>query len=185
MAAEDTHVDPRGGQAGAVTTGQMVDRLERFDGPPEQFLGYLLAVQCGLVSAAGGAVFRLGEGGQVEILAVHPSPGGGAAPAWVGQVAGSVAQTPDGAATIKPLHDADDLYGQPARSHVIMVPLWGERQSPGLAAYLMATADPDALAAAREQLELPAEALRDAPVASAEPGGSEQAANGDGSDGGR
>lgn len=156
MAADGTHVDARQAQTGALTAGEMADRLGRFDGPPEQFLACLLAVQCRVASAAGGVILRPGQGGQAEVLAVHPpAQQGKAAPAWLGQAAGSAGQAmASGATTVKPLHRADDLYGQPAQHHVIMVPLRGGPEVRGLAAFLMETADLDALAAARERLEL-------------------------------
>ena len=57
-------------------TAELVDRLSRYDGPPEQFLVNLLAVQCYLAAAESGVILRIGADGATEILAVHPPPQG-------------------------------------------------------------------------------------------------------------
>src|SRR5664279_3814660 len=97
------------------TMVEMIDRLSRFDGPPEQFLVNLLAVQCHLAAADGGAIMRVNPQGGVEILAVYPPPPpGSTAPAWLAQGA---EQAPEvvrtGRTTLRPLHNPDELYGQP------------------------------------------------------------------------
>ncbi|MCD6303979.1 MAG: GAF domain-containing protein, partial [Planctomycetes bacterium] len=141
---------------GRPTMAEMIDRLSRFDGPPEQFLVSLLAVQCHLASADGGAILRLGAGGQVEILAVYPQPAAGStAPVWLAQ---SAEVAPDvirgGAAAVKALHGPDDLYGQPASQHLIMLPLRGGSGVMGVATFVVRTSDRKVLAATQQRLEL-------------------------------
>ncbi len=142
-----------------LTTAELVERLSRFDGPPEQFLVNLLAMQCHIASAEAGAILRTGQAGRAEVLAVHPPlPAGTTAPSWLAQVVESAVQAvSDGRTISKPLRSPDELYGQPARRYVVMVPIHSARSVRGLAAFVVdARGDPTALAASRERLELTA-----------------------------
>ncbi len=148
---------------------EIIDRLSRFDGPPEQFLVNLLAVQCHLASAGGGAILRIGPagaaqqagegqpaGGNVEVLAVYPQPPQGAAmPVWLAQSAELAPQiVAAGKPAVKGLHNPDDLYGAPANESIILLPLRGGSGVQGLAAFAVTTSNQQALDAARERLEL-------------------------------
>ena len=148
---------------------EIIERLSRFDGPPEQFLVNLLAVQCHLASAGGGAILRVSPagpgqspgagpppGGNVEVLAVYPPPAqGAAAPVWLAQSAELAPQViAAGKPDVKPLHNAQDLYGAPANQNVILLPLRGGSGVQGLAAFVVTTSDQQVLNAARERLEL-------------------------------
>jgi multidrug resistance efflux pump len=140
-----------------LTTAEVVDRLGRFDGPPEQFLSHLLAVQCQMGAAASGAILRRSaDQRSAEILAVHPAfPPGAAVPVWVAQAAEAFQEVLAAASTVvRPIHGAHDLYGQPAQRHLVLVPLLRGQAKAGLAAFVVETADPAVLAAARERLEL-------------------------------
>lgn len=137
-------------------TGGLIESLIHFDGPPDRFLKDLLRAQCQVSSAEAGAIFRAAEGGKTEVLAVFPPPAeGGQPPPWVGQ---ALQQAPEvfasGQAATQPLHDASDLYGQPARRQLVVVPLRSEAGPGGVAAFVMPTADSHALADARQRLEL-------------------------------
>jgi multidrug resistance efflux pump len=144
------------GGAVHLTTAEVIERLSRFDGPPEQFLANLLAVQCQIGPAEGGAILRAGQQRGADVLAVFPPlPQGAAAPVWLAQGAEAcrtvVAQS---ATVVQPVHSPDDMYGQPARRSLIMVPLRGERAVRGVAAFFAETQDPAVLAAIQERLEL-------------------------------
>lgn len=145
----------RGG-AGPVTTAEVVDRLSRFDGPPEQFLANLLAVQCQIGPAQGGAILRAGRERGAEVLAVYPPlPEGSAAPVWLAQAAEGCGQAvADGVTLVRAVHGPTDLYGQPARRNLILVPLRGERAVRGVAAFLADAQTAADLATVRERLEL-------------------------------
>lgn len=154
--AEQTQVNQGSGRA-APTMTDLVDRLSRFDGPPEAFLSNLLAVQCYIAAASGGAILRMAtQGGQVEALAIHPPiPQGGRAPLWLAQ---AVEHGPgvlnSGGTSIKPVQAPDDLYGAPPRMFLVLVPIRGATSVRGVAGYLIETADQSALAICRERLEL-------------------------------
>lgn len=138
------------------TMVEMIERLSRFDGPPEQFLVNLLAVQCHLAAADGGAILRINPSQQVEILAVYPQPApGSTAPVWLAQSAEFAPTVVTGGKTaIRPLHGADDLYGQPAGRHLVMVPLRGGSGVLGMAAFTVSSNDPQVLGAVQQRLEL-------------------------------
>ena len=135
---------------------ELVDRLSRFDGPPEQFLANLLAVQCYLASAEAGAILRATAEGRTEILAVYPplAPGG-TAPVWLAQAAESAREVfESGRTVIRPLPAPDQLYGQASRRHLVMVPLRSSAGVRGLAAFAVEGQDAASVAAGRERLEL-------------------------------
>ena len=137
-------------------TADLVERLSRFDGPPEQFLLNLLAVQCHIAGAEAGAILRPDRDGKPEILAVYPQlPAGSTPPVWLAESAERAGEVVSaGETAIRGLHSTDSLYGQPADRHLVMIPLRSGRGVRGLAAFLVATADAGALAASRERLEL-------------------------------
>lgn len=142
------------------STAEVIEELSRFDGPPEQFLSALLAAQCRLTSAQGGAVFRV-QGEQAEVIAVHPPVGEhGMLPVWIARAGESVGEVVSaGAPVLKPIHDHDTLYGESAGEHLVMIPLRGGPGLRGFSAFHVVTRDPAVLDHARERLELTASLL--------------------------
>jgi multidrug resistance efflux pump len=154
-------MEPTGisGQAGTATrpgTAAVIERLSQFDGPPEQFLATLLAVQCQVSAAEGGAILRGSHEHRAEVLAVYPMLSEGApAPAWLAQAVEFMPEVlSTGVTAIKPIHGPEDLYGQPARRNMIFVPLKRAQAISGLAVFAVESRDPRVLAAVRERLEL-------------------------------
>jgi len=156
MSLEHVQGPQAGPAATTPTMGEIIDRLSRFDGPPEQFLAALLAVQCSLSGADDGAILRVNPSGEVEVVAVHPPLRPQAtAPVWLAQSVESAARVVQGGQTgIVPLHSDHALYGERARHHVILVPLRGGGGVRGAAAFLISTGDRTVLATRRESLEL-------------------------------
>ena len=152
----DTVQDSRQRAAGAISTVDLIGRLSRFDGPPEEFLVNLLAVQCHVAGAAGGVILRVNIEGGAEVVAIYPVLEEGAtAPVWLAQsVESAPAALSGGTTAIRPLRMPDELYGAPSRRHLVMVPLRSGSGVRGLAAFVLETDDPKALAAGRERLEL-------------------------------
>jgi len=140
----------------APTTAEMIDRLSRFEGPPEQFLVNLLAVQCRLAPAQAGAILRPGPEGQAEVLSVFPPmPQGSSAPAWLSQAAGVAARaTEAGTTVIHALSDPDALYGEPARRQLVLLPMARGEAVRGLAVYLTEVRSAGELAGIQQRLEL-------------------------------
>ncbi len=144
------------GETTRPTTAEVIDRLSRFDGPPEQFLSNLLAVQCQVGPAEGGAILRAAKERGAEVLAVYPALEKGApAPVWLATAAEACGQAvAAGVTATKPVHSPGDLYGQPAERHLVLVPLRGDRSVRGVAAFLIEGRDAAVLAGIRERLEL-------------------------------
>ncbi len=138
------------------SAADLVDRLSRFDGPPEMFLVNLLAVQCHLADADGGAILRPGAEGKPEVLAVYPQLAQGAtAPVWLAsavEAAPEVAQA--NRTAVRPLHGSDDLYGAEPKHYLVFVPLRSNQGVRGLAAFMCEPSGPAALQAARERIEI-------------------------------
>jgi biotin carboxyl carrier protein len=139
------------------TTADLIDRLSRFDGPPEQFLVNLLAVQCHLAAAEAAAILRaVGPNRQPEVLAVYPPlKEGSATPVWLAQAVESAAEVAAaGVTSTRPIFAPEDMYGQEARRQLILVPLRGGQGVRGLTAYAVGARSPMALEATRERLEI-------------------------------
>lgn len=135
-------------------TAALLEQVGRFDGPPEEFLRHLLTLQCKAAAAEGGAVLRAGTEG-MQVVAVHPEPKEPSElPAWLSrcvEVAPEVMQTATGRQLS--LHDATDLYGQPANRQLVIVPL-GTQSVSGVAAFVLDRSTGGELSARRERLEL-------------------------------
>lgn len=144
-----------------MSVADLVDRLGRFEGPPDQFLAHLLSVQCVIAGASNGAIFRADAHGQPQVLAVHPPlPEGAAAPQWLAQAAQSLPQAlSSGTTLIRPVHAQEDLYGAPPDKFLIMLPLRSGGSIRGLAAFHIETTDGEVLQASRQRLELTASLL--------------------------
>jgi len=140
------------------TAGDLVERLVRFEGAPQEFLRYLLAVQCRLASAAAGVILRAGQNGDLQIIAIYPPPErAGTPPAWVaqaGEAAGGVLA--NGKSAIVPVYGAEDMYGAPPKQHLILLPIryTGRSDVRGVNAFLLRQSEAAALQASRERLEL-------------------------------
>ncbi|MFP4053510.1 MAG: efflux RND transporter periplasmic adaptor subunit [Phycisphaerae bacterium] len=137
------------------TTADVIDQLSRFDGPPEKFLVSLLAVQCQLTAAEGGAILRL-NAQRVDVVAVYPPvEPGGTPPVWVafaGESAPQVVQS--GSSVIRPIHETDGMYGQDASEHLVMLPIKSNQGVRGYTAFHVRSRDAMALEHTRERLEL-------------------------------
>jgi biotin carboxyl carrier protein len=138
------------------STGDLLDQLTHFAGPPEQFLPFLLAVQCRIAAVDGGAILRATTQGAPQLVAVWPPIEPDApAPVWLARAAESAGGVLAAARpAVLPIHTSKDLYGEPARRHVIALPLRSGGAVRAVAAYLAADADPQGLAARQQRLEL-------------------------------
>lgn len=143
-----------------ATTAQILERLARFDGPPEQFLRHLLAMQCRLVAATAAVVVVPGEDGQQRLAAVWPEPKEPGAPDWLvplGQPIGGVLS--DGQTRLVPMRRPDDLYGAAPTRHAICLPLRSETRVRGAAVFVVDSRERQVLETCRERLELTAPLL--------------------------
>jgi len=145
-----------------VSLTDLIDRLARFEGTPEQFLLQLLAVQCHTSGAEGGAILHMETPGKPELLAIYPALEKGAkqGPPWLGEAVKHVNQVVrSGRTTVVPLQDDNQLYGQGPANHVILLTIKGDVGVRGVMAYHLTTGDKDKIALAQERLELTASLL--------------------------
>ena len=158
MAMTPSEASQRGADAGGegARISEVLDRLSRFDGPPNEFLERLLAAQCHLARAAGGAILRTAGEGKTSVIAAYPRlPEEQTAPAWLASAVEWTSQILEEATTAAiPLHGTEDLYGQPVSRHLVLIPVHGERGLRGLAAFVLDSGDPRMVTAAVERLEL-------------------------------
>lgn len=139
------------------TTADVIGSLIAFDGPPEQYLRYLLNVQCQLAAAKGGAVFRPGQQGNLEIVAVHPPAAPRELPPWVGHALELAPQTMEsGQSALVPMQSSGSMYGQPAQEYLLLVPLRQGGPVAGLEAFYLPGREPAAMQLAQERVELSA-----------------------------
>ena len=159
MAVDRIGIGQGASEATRLSTAEMIDRLSRFDGPPAHFLVNLLATQCQLAAADGGAILRPVDSKKPEVLAIYPPLSQGSTPpVWLAQAVESATKIgPTETTVVKSLRGPDELYGQPARQHLVMLPLRGGQSGQdtrGLAAFFVQTSNPAVLDASRERLEL-------------------------------
>ncbi|MEM1099758.1 MAG: hypothetical protein AAGH92_13355, partial [Planctomycetota bacterium] len=168
---------------GASTSG-LVERLVRFNGPPELFLTELLAAQCRLGQASAGSVVRLGlpisdgrdqppptQGIDVlqdsatsaeattaaEIMAVYPPlPATGSPPSWLAHAIELMmnAEGPSSGTQVHRLQAAAVEPGRPVVHHLVLVPVKTEGGFSGVAAFLLDTDDAQVVDARRQRIEL-------------------------------
>jgi len=138
------------------TLAQLFERLSRYDGPVEGFLAHLVQTQCQAADARGGAILRISPDGRPQVLAVYPpADPGSTPPVWLARAAEIAPQVAaSGVTDVRPLHDPEDLYGQPVRTHLALVPLTGGQGARGLAAYVLDKNNEAMFASRIERLEL-------------------------------
>lgn len=155
--AQYVQYDRRGEGRSVPSTAELIEHLSAFAGPPHEFLLNLLAVQCHLASATCGAVLRPRDDGQMEILSAFPPlpKNAPAPPVWLAQAveSGRDALT-GGQAAVRPLRQPEDLYGQPARRWLVLLPIKRVGRVEGLAVFVLENTDQAAIEAQREKLEL-------------------------------
>lgn len=152
-----THTTPGPlGSPGVHDTASLIDRLVDFDGPPEQFLQELVAVQCRVGRASGGALIKLVPDGPPQVLATFPSTiRPETAPVWLAR-AFEVAKDVNGgsetldASRVVPM----DAVAGKEPSHLVLLPIRGDQGVRGLTAFHIALPDPRLADLARRQLEL-------------------------------
>jgi len=144
-----------------TSLAELIEQLENFDGSLSQFLLNLLAVQCFLAQAAGGAILHVNQDRAVDVIALYPQlKEQGSAPEWLARSAKSVNEViSSDTVIVKPLDESNQLYGQPAKRHVIMFPFKTADISEAVEAFLVETKDDFTLQTNRQKLILSAALL--------------------------
>jgi len=115
----------------------------------------LLEAHCRAIGAEGAALLAVGRDGAVRIVAVSPPPGPDAEPpGWLVEALRAAPQAADDAQpTTRPLHEAGQLYGQPAAAHLAMLPVGDGGPRRGVLVLAKRTADAAGLAEDAGRLE--------------------------------
>jgi len=136
--------------------GELIDRLVEFDGPPEQFLAHLVAVQCQLAKADHGVLLHLADGQPVPTAMYPPAPRG-TKPRWLSHAVDALGKMVEADRTVvMPMPTVDDLYEQRRDQYLVLTPLRRGGKVRGGAAFVVRTEDPRWLDRARERVELTA-----------------------------
>lgn len=143
-------------QTAQPTVSDLVDHLTRFDGPPDEFLLHLLAVQCHVGSADGGAILRTRGKQEPEVLAVFPAPEQGqATPVWLAQTVEAAPRVVRSTETVvAPIQSAGDFYDQTPRHHLVMIPLRSAEGVRGVEVFILERPPGALLDQSRQRLEL-------------------------------
>jgi len=141
-----------------ITASELIEQFHKPDGNPRQFLQNLLAAQCFLVPAEGGAFLRAGQEKDVEVLALYPQlKKDASAPEWLAGSAGLAreALTSD-KVVVKPLDERSQPHGQSAKRHIVMIPSNMVGIGRTVTAFLIATDGENTLEASLQKLQLSA-----------------------------
>jgi biotin carboxyl carrier protein len=140
-----------------LTVTELIEQLGRFDGSSEQFFMNLLAVQCFLGRADGGAILQQNQQKDIDVLAIYPRRGQGkqTPPIWLKQSVEFVHEAVStDIAIVKPLPDSEDDNGQIVRNNVMLIPLTMADIGQVIGAFIFRAGDLDNLKVNQEQLEL-------------------------------
>jgi len=150
--------------AGPIDTASLIERLSDFDGPPEQFLQQLVAVQCHVGRANGGAIIKFVPGDVPQVLATHPaSIRPETAPVWlarafeVAKQASAGEEALDASRVLSLAHGSAPSGGRANATHLVLLPIKGDAsngEARGVTAFHIALPDPRLADLARRQLEL-------------------------------
>lgn len=135
----------------------LVDHLVQFDGPPDQFLLHLLAVQCRVGSADGGAILRAGQDKKPEVLAVFPPLADEQTPPpWLAQAVQKLPHALSSTDTVTtPIQMPDQLYGQDPVAYLLLIPLRGGSEGVrGAASFFLQGHEQEFIEQCRQRLEL-------------------------------
>ncbi len=137
-----------------VTVSGLLEQLRQIEGSTTQFLTNLLAVQCFLGGADGGAIFSGNNEKRVDALAVYPQLQKGATiPKWLVQSAGFIQDVSMGAVAVKRLQQTS-VHEQSAQNHLVMIPLKMADIDNAIAIFRIETDDNKVLEARSQTLQL-------------------------------
>ncbi|HCO94698.1 MAG TPA: hypothetical protein DIU00_12235 [Phycisphaerales bacterium] len=139
-----------------ITASELIEQFHKSDGSPGQFLQNLLAAQCFLGPADGGAILRAGQEKDVEVLALYPQlKKSASAPEWLAGTAGLAREAiTSEKVVVKPLDKRGQLHGQSAKRHIVMVPSNMVGIGRAVTAFVIAADGENTLEASLQKLQL-------------------------------
>ncbi|MBN1806805.1 MAG: HlyD family efflux transporter periplasmic adaptor subunit [Sedimentisphaerales bacterium] len=148
-------------QTGKPTAAELIRLLGQFNGSTGQFLTNLLAVQCLLSGADGGAILRNNQQKGIDVLAIYPplndkqSP-----PLWLNQCAELSRQaTSKDTAIVKALGIKEEDNNRTIQHYAVLVRLKTADLGEAMEAFIVKASDTNSLNVSRERLELTANLL--------------------------
>ena len=135
---------------------ELIEQFHKPNGDPAQFLLNLLAAQCLVGHAEGGAILRLGQEKNVDVLALYPPlEKDASAPQWLSRPAGFAHEAlSSDAPVVKPLDHSNRLDGRPDRRHIVMIPLAMADIGEAVTAFLIQVDDKADLESSSQRLQL-------------------------------
>jgi multidrug resistance efflux pump len=148
-------------QNGNPATAELIKKLEQFDGSSGQFLTNLLAVQCLLSGADGGAILRNNQQKGVDVLAIYPLlKDKQAPPLWLNQCAELSRQASSkDTVIVQALRIREESDNHTVQHYAVLVRLKIADMGDAMEAFVVKAADTNSLDASREKLELTANLL--------------------------
>ena len=134
----------------------LVERLKQSDLNPSQFLTDLLAAQCLLGFADGGAILRANQGSDIDVLALYPRlEPGASAPGWLTDSARFTREVlSSGTVLIKSLDGSNPSQDRNSGRHVVFVPLGMASVGSTVMAFVVRANDKTALEAHSQRFQL-------------------------------
>jgi len=140
----------------ALERAQLIERLKRPESNPSRLLTDLLAAQCLLGLADGGAILRVNQERDIEVLALHPQVNSGAsAPGWLADSARFAREAlSSGTALVKRLEGSGPSDDQDEKRYIVVAPISLSSINRTVAAFLISTKDQAALEVCSQRLQL-------------------------------
>jgi len=138
------------------TAAELIEQINRFDGSPRQLLQNILALQCFLGQADGGAILGGSQGQSVDVLAVYPRMEKGAtAPAWLTQSVEFIQKAlSEDIVVVRALEKPNQTKGEDAQEYVLVFPLKSAELGATATVFLIVKSNQAAVDAKRKKLEL-------------------------------
>ncbi|MBN1973504.1 MAG: HlyD family efflux transporter periplasmic adaptor subunit [Sedimentisphaerales bacterium] len=139
-----------------MTVSEIIEQFNTLNGKPGLFLQNLLAAQCFLGQADGGAILRLIGGQKADILALYPHVKNDTpVPEWLALAMKYAHESNQSeTAIVKPFKPADTLYDHPVKSHIVTVTIMVPDIGKTIAVFLLNVHNEEALEANVQKLQL-------------------------------
>ncbi len=136
-----------------MTVTKLIEQFHKLDVGPGQFLQNLLAAQCFLGQADGGAILRITQGQNVNVLALYPQLKKNASdPQWLTKSLRHAHEAhASGKAILEPLEES---FNGSVKSHILMIPMTIADIGKTVAAFLITTEDKTTLEESSQKLQL-------------------------------
>ena len=139
-----------------MTVTKLIEQFYKLDVGPGQFLQNLLAAQCFLGQADSGAILRISQEQNVDVLALYPQlKKNDSDPRWLTESLQHAHEAhASGTAILVPLEETESSFNGSVKSHILMIPMTVADIGKTVAAFLITTEDKTALEESSQKLQL-------------------------------